>query len=142
MEVIKWIVENIDNIILIVVAIIALCQLIKHSESEKLKQSLLYLVTQAEIDFGSGTGTLKSAVVADWLYQRIPSSMKVLFSSKDIQKMIEDVLVLAKKKWESNSNLQSIIQANSTKIATAEEIKQAVATIAEAAIRSKDDENL
>lgn len=68
---------------------------------------------QAEKQFGSGTGSLKYAAVADWIYQRIPAVLKLLFTSSDIEKMIEDVLEEAKKAWGANENLKGYIEAPS-----------------------------
>ena len=57
------------------------------------------LVTKAEKEFGGGTGKLKLAAVSDWIYQRIPAVLKLLFSEKDIEKLIESALEEAKKAW-------------------------------------------
>ena len=76
-------------------------------------QILFNLVTQAEKQFGSGTGSLKYAAVADWIYQRIPAVLKLLFTSNDIEKMIEDVLEEAKKAWGANENLKGYIDTPS-----------------------------
>lgn len=84
--------------------------LIKRGETKILKQILFNLVTQAEKQFGSGTGSLKYAAVADWIYQRIPAILKLLFTSKDIETMIESVLEEAKKAWGTNENLQGYIE--------------------------------
>lgn len=74
---------------------------------------LFNLVTQAEKQFGSGTGSLKYAAVADWIYQRIPAVLKLLFTSSDIEKMIEAALEEAKKAWGANENLKGYIDTPS-----------------------------
>lgn len=84
--------------------------LIKRGETQILNKVLFNLVTQAEKQFGGGTGELKFAAVADWIYQRIPTILKFLFTAKDIQKMIEDVLEVAKKKWSTNDNIKLYIE--------------------------------
>lgn len=76
-------------------------------------QILFNLVTQAEKQFGSGTGSLKYAAVADWIYQRIPAVLKLLFTSSDIEKMIEAALEEAKKAWGANENLKGYIDTPS-----------------------------
>lgn len=76
-----------------------------------MKKILFNLVTQAEKQFGSGTGELKFAAVADWIYQRIPAVMKLLFTEQDIADMIEAVLEEAKKAWGANDNLKGYIEA-------------------------------
>ena len=81
-----------------------------HWETKILKKILFNLVTQAEKQFGSGTGSLKYAAVADWIYQRIPAVLKLLFTAKDIEKMIESVLAEAKQAWGANENLKGYIE--------------------------------
>lgn len=110
MTILKFIVEHISDIALVVASVVSLIVLVKKGETRILKQILFSLVTEAEQLYGDGTGSLKYAAVADWIYQRIPSTIKVLFTAKDIEKMIEDVLSEAKEKWQKNNNLQNYIQ--------------------------------
>lgn len=86
--------------------VVVVVVLIKRGETKILKNILFKLVTQAEKEFGSGTGALKYAAVSDWLYQRMPAVLKLLFSAKDIDDMIEAVLAEAKKQWGTNENVQ------------------------------------
>ena len=51
--------------------------------------------------------------VADWIYQRIPAVLKLLFTSSDIEKMIEAALEEAKKAWGANENLKGYIDTPS-----------------------------
>lgn len=53
------------------------------------------------------------AAVADWIYQRIPAVLKLLFTSSDIEKMIEAALEEAKKAWGANENLKGYIDTPS-----------------------------
>lgn len=69
-----------------------------------------YSITQAEKQFGGGTGKLKLAAVSDWIYQRIPAVLKLLFSERDIENMIESVLEEAKKAWGNNENLKEYVE--------------------------------
>lgn len=85
----------------------------EEDKTDDLQLILFNLVTQAEKQFGSGTGSLKYAAVADWIYQRIPAVLKLLFTSNDIEKMIEDVLEEAKKAWGANENLKGYIETPS-----------------------------
>lgn len=83
---------------------------IKRGETAVLNRILFGLVTKAEKEFGGGTGKLKLAAVSDWIYQRIPAVLKLLFSEKDIEKLIEDALEEAKKAWGTNGNLAAYIE--------------------------------
>lgn len=113
MNVLTFLAENWDSVLVIVAFLALVVVLIKRGETKILKQILFNLVTQAEKQFGSGTGSLKYAAVADWIYQRIPAVLKLLFTSNDIEKMIEDVLEEAKKAWGANENLKGYIDTPS-----------------------------
>lgn len=113
MNVLTFLAENWDSVLVIVAFLALVVVLIKRGETKILKQILFNLVTQAEKQFGSGTGSLKYAAVADWIYQRIPAVLKLLFTSSDIEKMIEDVLEEAKKAWGANENLKGYIDTPS-----------------------------
>lgn len=99
MNVLTFLAKNWDSVLVVVAFLALVVVLIKRGETKILKQILFNLVTQAEKQFGSGTGSLKYAAVADWIYQRIPAVLKLLFTSSDIEKMIEAALEEAKKAW-------------------------------------------
>ena len=105
--------KNWDSVLVVVAFLALVVALIKRGETKILKQILFNLVTQAEKQFGSGTGSLKYAAVADWIYQRIPAVLKLLFTSSDIEKMIEAALEEAKKAWGANENLKGYIETPS-----------------------------
>lgn len=113
MNVLAFLAANWDSVLVVVAFLTVVVVLIKRGETKILKQILFNLVTQAEKQFGSGTGSLKYAAVADWIYQRIPAVLKLLFTSSDIEKMIEDVLEEAKKAWGANENLKGYIDTPS-----------------------------
>ena len=113
MNVLTFPAKNWDSVLVVVAFLALVVVLIKRGETKILKQILFNLVTQAEKQFGSGTGSLKYAAVADWIYQRIPAVLKLLFTSNDIEKMIEDVLEEAKKAWGANENLKGYIDTPS-----------------------------
>lgn len=113
MNVLAFLAANWDSVLVVVAFLTVVVVLIKRGETKILKQILFNLVTQAEKQFGSGTGSLKYAAVADWIYQRIPAVLKLLFTSNDIEKMIEDVLEEAKKAWGANENLKGYIDTPS-----------------------------
>jgi hypothetical protein len=113
MNVLTFLAKNWDNVLVVVAFLALVVVLIKRGETKILKQILFNLVTQAEKQFGSGTGSLKYAAVADWIYQRIPAVLKLLFTSSDIEKMIEAALEEAKKAWGANENLKGYIDTPS-----------------------------
>lgn len=113
MNVLTFLAKNWDSVLVVVAFLALVVVLIKRGETKILKQILFNLVTQAEKQFGSGTGSLKYAAVADWIYQRIPAVLKLLFTSSDIEKMIEAALEEAKKAWGANENLKAYIDTPS-----------------------------
>lgn len=113
MNVLTFLAKNWDSVLVIVAFLAVVVVLIKRGETKILKQILFNLVTQAEKQFGSGTGSLKYAAVADWIYQRIPAVLKLLFTSSDIEEMIEAALEEAKKAWGANENLKGYIDTPS-----------------------------
>lgn len=113
MNVLTFLAKNWDSVLVVVAFLALVVVLIKRGETKILKQILFNLVTQAEKQFGSGTGSLKYAAVADWIYQRIPAVLKLLFTSSDIEKMIEAALAEAKKAWGANENLKGYIDTPS-----------------------------
>lgn len=113
MNVLTFLAKNWDSVLVVVAFLAVVVVLIKRGETKILKQILFNLVTQTEKQFGSGTGSLKYAAVADWIYQRIPAVLKLLFTSSDIEKMIEAALEEAKKAWGANENLKGYIDTPS-----------------------------
>ena len=113
MNVLTFLAKNWDSVLVVVAFLAVVVVLIKRGETKILQQILFNLVTQAEKQFGSGTGSLKYAAVADWIYQRIPAVLKLLFTSSDIEKMIEAALEEAKKAWGANENLKGYIDTPS-----------------------------
>lgn len=113
MNILTFLAKNWDSVLVVVAFLALVVALIKRGETKILKQILFNLVTQAEKQFGSGTGSLKYAAVTDWIYQRIPAVLKLLFTSSDIEKMIEAALEEAKKAWGANENLKGYIDTPS-----------------------------
>ena len=128
MNVLTFLAKNWDSVLVVVAFLAVVVVLIKRGETKILKQILFNLVTQAEKQFGSGTGSLKYAAVADWIYQRIPAVLKLLFTSSDIEKMIEAALEEAKKAWGANENLKGYIDTPSVESLLAGIEEQAVQT--------------
>lgn len=110
MNIIQFLAANWDSVLVVLAFLVLIVVLIKRGETKILKQILFNLVTQAEKQFGSGTGSLKFAAVADWIYQRIPAILKLIFTEKDIARMIEAVLEEAKKAWGANENIKTYIE--------------------------------
>ena len=109
MNIIKFILSNWDNILFIVTVIAGVIALYKRGETKILKDILFRLVTRAEAEFGGGTGELKRAAVIQWLYELMPSALRLFISGKDLDKLIDEVLTYAKNKWANNPNLRELV---------------------------------
>lgn len=106
----EWIVNNIDvvaNLALIGIVLAICCTLYKRGEIERLKQVVLAFVIQAEKTLGSGTGSLKYALVIEAIYNYIPSILRFLFSEEELDALIEDAVKRLKDSLKGGSNLLS-----------------------------------
>ncbi len=112
MSIIQFLAANWDSVLVVLAFLVLVVVLIKRGQTKILKKILFNLVTQAEKQFGDGTGPMKLAAVADWIYQRIPAVLKLLFTEKDIADMIEAVLEEAKKAWGTNENLKEYVETS------------------------------
>ena len=105
MEILKFIIHNFDNIIVIFVVISTCIMAIKKGEVNVLKEILFAIITEAENEYGAKTGELKFSVVANELYEIIPALIRPLFTAKDIENLIENALADCREKWAENDNL-------------------------------------
>lgn len=69
----------------------------------------LVLVTDAEIEFGGGTGPLKRSYVIDELYKRIPDEYKKYITEENLDAVIKVALEQAEKLWEENEKVKKIV---------------------------------
>lgn len=119
MNIIQFLFANWDSVLVVLAFLALIVVLVKRGETKVLNKVLFSLVTQAEKQFGGGTGKLKLAAVSDWIYQRIPAVLKLLFSEKDIESMIETALEEAKKAWGNNENIAAYIEPTTEIVVTA-----------------------
>lgn len=69
----------------------------------------LVLVTEAEIQFGGGTGTLKRSYVIDELYKRIPDEYKKYITEDNLDAIINKALEEAERLWANNPRVNMMI---------------------------------
>lgn len=98
-----------DSILVVVLFIVICIILVKKGSAQYVKQMLFYLVTQAEAEFGSGTGDLKYAAVTTWLYERMPAILKFFFTAKQIDTMIEAAVDQMKEYLQKNASAQAFV---------------------------------
>ena len=105
----NFIISNWDSILTIILFMVFLLFLIKKGAIKQVNQILFYLTIEAERQFGSGTGSLKYAAVTTWLYERLPSIIKILFTDKQIDKMIEKAVSDMKDYLGKNKNAKLLM---------------------------------
>jgi hypothetical protein len=69
----------------------------------------LVLVTEAEIQFGGGTGTLKRSYVIDELYKRIPDEYKKYITEDNLDAIINKALEEAERLWANNPRVNMMV---------------------------------
>lgn len=61
------------------------------------------LITNAEMDFDSGSGKLKQAYVLDELYSRVPDEFKQYVTMDNLKNILESVLIDARLIWKEDN---------------------------------------
>ena len=105
----KILIENWDSVLVVLLFIIALIFMLRKGATRQVNEMLFYLVTEAEKQFGGGTGQLKYAAVVAWLYERLPLIVRILYTEKQIDLLIEDAVERMKKYLESNIQARVLI---------------------------------
>jgi len=70
----------------------------------------LGLVTEAETQYGGGTGKIKRAYVIDELYSRIPDEFKPYITEQNLDAILIKALDEAKVLWEENTQIKALIK--------------------------------
>jgi hypothetical protein len=102
MGIIEFLVANWDSVAVVVAIIAVIVFLIVKKQWGVLDKMLFALVTWAEREYGGGTGNLKLAAVIERLYPHIPAIIRLFLSTATLEKMIEQALEEAKKRWDQN----------------------------------------
>ena len=99
-----------DSVLLVLLfaLLLVLLYMVGH---KKIVYKILYsLVTEAEKQFGGGTGELKQAYVIEKLYSALPAVLKALVTAEQLETWVDDVLIIAKEKWKQNANIDGYIK--------------------------------
>jgi len=100
-----------DSILVIVLFAAAIVILAVKGKKNVIYKILYILVTEAEKQYGSGTGSLKLAAVIRWIWDRLPSILKIFITESTLERWDEDVLKQAKTDWENNSKIGEYINS-------------------------------
>ena len=104
---IQFIQNNYPSIIVTILFVVGMLLLYKNNKKDIVRKILLSLVVQAEKALGSGTGELKYAWVVDNFYNKMPGIIKLLFTKKEIDTMIEQSVQKLKEVLASGVTLNS-----------------------------------
>ena len=110
MNVINFIVQNWDFILLIVAAAAVIVFAIFKGNKSVVMRMLYSLVTEAEQIYGAGTGSLKLAAVIDAIYPNLPAVIKLFITDETLVKWVETALETAKDAWKKNAALAEYVK--------------------------------
>lgn len=111
MKIVTFLIENWSFILLVALAVAAVVFAVFKGNKSVIMSMLVALVTEAEKQYGGGTGPLKLASVIDIIYSKLPTIVKTFITDKMLVKWIEDALKIAKKKWEKNGEIAKYIKS-------------------------------
>ena len=98
----NFLIANWDSVIFVVIVLVGIVVFAKIGYTQQIKDMLLYLVVQAEEKYKDGTGLVKYSAVATWLYEKLPSLAKLIFTSKQIEILIEEAVKRMKEYLQEN----------------------------------------
>ena len=84
-------------------------------QTKALESILFALVTQAEKEFGGGTGELKLATVIKRAYEKMPAWARAFITVERLTNMINQAVETAKEKWDNNPAIKTWLNAGSKK---------------------------
>lgn len=110
MAILNFLAQNWDSILIVVAFIGLFVFLYIKGEKKIIYKILLFLITEAEKLYGSGTGSLKLGYVINSIYDKLPKILKVFITTAQLVSWIEDALVLAKKTWAENAAIENYVK--------------------------------
>ena len=110
MNVLNFIVNYWDFILLAVAAVAAVVFFAFKGNKSVIMRMLYALVTEAEKELGTGTGSLKLATVISKIYPKLPAFIKLFVTEKTITKWVEEALAAAKETWKKNAAIADYIE--------------------------------
>lgn len=109
MNVINFFLAHWDIITLTIAAVAWVVYAVFKGNKSIVMSMLFSMVTEAEKNFGAGTGALKLATVIAQVYPKLPAIIRTFITAEKLQSWVEDALTMAKEKWETNSSIQAYI---------------------------------
>ena len=113
MNFLNFVLDNWDSILAVLVIIVGSIFALVKQEKAIIFKMLYALVTEAEKNYGAGTGELKLASVISSVYGKLPAIVTAVIPVKTLEKWVNEALEIAKQKWASNSNVANYITPDS-----------------------------
>lgn len=110
MAIIEFMAAYWDSILLVICTCTVLGILYFRGQKKIVYKILYSLITEAEKQFGGGTGELKQAFVIEKVYNALPAVLKAVISAERLGEWIDDVLLGAKAKWTENLSVRGYIE--------------------------------
>lgn len=114
MNIVNFLLMNWDSALVILAVITVLIVLHFRGEKKIFNYILYTLVTEAERQYGSGTGELKKAAVISWAYGKLPAILKIIVTESRLAQWIEAALTFAKAKWAENAAISDYVKQEGT----------------------------
>ena len=102
---IDFIVANWTSVLVVLVFIAVIVFLAMRGKKKIIYKMLYNLVTEAEKQYGSGTGSIKFAEVMTKIYAMLPTIIRVFITYDTLESMIENALTDAKKHWAKEAGI-------------------------------------
>ena len=109
MKIIDFITANYLEIITAIVFVAGMIFLYVRGEMKIFNKILYLLITEAEKQYGGGTGELKLAYVISQSYEKLPKVIRAFITLATLTKWINDTLTYAKEKWAENAQIKGYI---------------------------------
>lgn len=109
MNFLNFVLNNWDSILAVLAIIVITIVALVKQEKTIIFKMLYALVTEAEKNYGGGTGELKLASVITAIYEKLPPAIATFLPAKTLEKWVEQALEQAKEKWKKNSNIATYI---------------------------------
>lgn len=84
----------------------------REEQIAQLRKWLLYAVTCAEAELGSGTGKMKLVLVYDWFVERFPWLAKII-SFEYFAELVDDALAEMREMLATNKAIKAIVEGES-----------------------------
>jgi len=107
----NFFINNWEALVIIAVILVGAIIGINLGFKKQIKAGILYLVTEAEKEYGSGTGELKYAAVSTWIYEKLPTLLRLFISASMIDDLIEWGVAQMKEYLSENASAAAIVSS-------------------------------